>query len=146
MTQVLAELQDMEGAELVDALEQRFVTEIAAVETPLRTFSILRPRNSDDLIRDQNADIHVQNRCKERRTNCNAESIIVPRKVGGVPNSQIRRGQDLFRTFDSQRIDVDPMQIRSTHAPGNEIRKPATHATSNFQTGVTRSRKNARRA
>ena len=53
MTQVLAELQDMEGAELVDALEQRFVTEIAAVETPLRTFSILRPRNSDDLIREE---------------------------------------------------------------------------------------------
>src|SRR4029078_5956128 len=53
MTQVIAELQDLEGAELVDALEQRFVTEVATVETPLRIFSILRPRNSDDLIREE---------------------------------------------------------------------------------------------
>lgn len=53
MTQVLADLQDLEGAELVDALEQRFVTEVATVETPLRNFSILRPRNSDDLIREE---------------------------------------------------------------------------------------------
>lgn len=53
MTQVLAELQDLEGAELVDALQQRFVTEIATVETALHTFSILRPRNSDDLIREE---------------------------------------------------------------------------------------------
>lgn len=53
MTQVLAELQDLEGAELVDALEQRFVTEVATVELPMRTFSILRPRNSDDLIREE---------------------------------------------------------------------------------------------
>jgi len=53
MTQVLAELQDLEGAELTDALEQRFTTEVATVETPVRTFSILRPRNSDDLIREE---------------------------------------------------------------------------------------------
>ena len=53
MTQVIAELQDLEGAELTDALEQRFTTEVATVETPMRTFSILRPRNSDDLIREE---------------------------------------------------------------------------------------------
>jgi len=53
MTQVLTELADLEGAELVDALEARFVTEIASVETESRTFSILRPRNSDDLIREE---------------------------------------------------------------------------------------------
>jgi predicted nicotinamide N-methyase len=53
MTQVLTELADLEGAELVDALENRFVTEIATVDTEARTFSILRPRNSDDLIREE---------------------------------------------------------------------------------------------
>lgn len=53
MTEVLTELEDLEGAELVDALEHRFVTEIATVETGSRTFSILRPRNSDDLIREE---------------------------------------------------------------------------------------------
>jgi len=53
MTEVLTELADLEGAELVDALENRFVTEIASVETKSRTFSILRPRNSDDLIREE---------------------------------------------------------------------------------------------
>jgi len=53
MTQVLADLADLEGAELVEALEQRFVTEVATVETRLRAFSILRPRNSDDLIREE---------------------------------------------------------------------------------------------
>ncbi len=53
MTGVLTQLEDLEGEELIDALEHRFVTEVATVEAASRTFSILRPRNSDDLIREE---------------------------------------------------------------------------------------------
>ena len=53
MTQVATDLSELEGAELVDALEHRFVTEVAEVEVGSRAFSILRPRNSDDLIREE---------------------------------------------------------------------------------------------
>ena len=53
MTQVLADLAELEGQELVDALEQRFTTSVAQVDAGSRTFSILRPRNSDDLIREE---------------------------------------------------------------------------------------------
>jgi predicted nicotinamide N-methyase len=53
MTQLLVDLAELHGADLVDALEQRFVTETASVETASRVFSILRPRNSDDLIREE---------------------------------------------------------------------------------------------
>ncbi|HEY0242992.1 MAG TPA: hypothetical protein VGC52_10035, partial [Gemmatimonadaceae bacterium] len=53
MTQVLADLAELEGQELVDALEQRFATSVAEVDVGSRTFSILRPRNSDDLIREE---------------------------------------------------------------------------------------------
>ena len=45
MTQVATDLSELEGAELVDALEHRFVTEVAEVEVGSRAFSILRPRN-----------------------------------------------------------------------------------------------------
>jgi hypothetical protein len=50
---VVAELEDLEGAELVEALEQRFATVVNEVDVGNRTFSILRPRNSDDLIREE---------------------------------------------------------------------------------------------
>ena len=50
---VVAELEDLEGAELVEALENRFATTIDDVYVGDRTFSILRPRNSDDLIREE---------------------------------------------------------------------------------------------
>jgi predicted nicotinamide N-methyase len=50
---VVAELEALEGAELVEALEQRFATVINDVDVGGRTFSILRPRNSDDLIREE---------------------------------------------------------------------------------------------
>ena len=50
---VVAELEDLEGAELVEALQQRFATVINDVDVGDRTFSILRPRNSDDLIREE---------------------------------------------------------------------------------------------
>ena len=53
MTPVAAELEDLEGAELVDALERRFSTVYSDVDIGERTFSILRPRNSDDLIREE---------------------------------------------------------------------------------------------
>ena len=50
---VVAELEDLEGSELVEALQQRFATVINEVDVGDRTFSILRPRNSDDLIREE---------------------------------------------------------------------------------------------
>lgn len=50
---VLTELPDLEGAELVHALETRFDTTTDDVDVGSRTFSILRPRNSDDLIREE---------------------------------------------------------------------------------------------
>jgi predicted nicotinamide N-methyase len=53
MTHLVTDLSELEGAELVDALEHRFATEVAEVEVGSRTFSILRPRNSDDLIREE---------------------------------------------------------------------------------------------
>lgn len=53
MTTPVAELADLEGAELVDALERRFTTIITDVSAGSRTFSILHPRNSDDLIREE---------------------------------------------------------------------------------------------
>jgi predicted nicotinamide N-methyase len=53
MTPVVAELADLEEQELVDALERRFETVVSDVPVGKRTFSILRPRNSDDLIREE---------------------------------------------------------------------------------------------
>ena len=50
---VVAELEDLEGSELVEALEQRFATTVNDVDVGNRTFSILRPKNSDDLIREE---------------------------------------------------------------------------------------------
>lgn len=47
------ELADLDGAELIHALETRFNTVTGDVETGSRTFSILRPSNSDDLIREE---------------------------------------------------------------------------------------------
>jgi len=46
-------LTDLDGAELVDALERRFKTVVSDVEVGSRTLSILRPSNSDDLIREE---------------------------------------------------------------------------------------------
>ncbi|HEX2723998.1 MAG TPA: methyltransferase domain-containing protein [Gemmatimonadaceae bacterium] len=53
MTHAAVELADLTGAELVEALETRFDTSTDDVDTGPRTFSILRPRNSDDLIREE---------------------------------------------------------------------------------------------
>lgn len=53
MSPVIAELTDLSGADLVEALERRFDTSKADVTTGDRTLSILRPRNSDDLIREE---------------------------------------------------------------------------------------------
>ena len=53
MTPVATELADLEGAELVYALETRFDTITGDVEIGSRTISILRPRNSDDLIKEE---------------------------------------------------------------------------------------------
>lgn len=46
-------LEDLAGPRLVSALEQRFDTSVDDVFVGDRTFSILRPRNSDDLIREE---------------------------------------------------------------------------------------------
>jgi predicted nicotinamide N-methyase len=53
VTPVVAELADLTGLPLVDALERRFDTEIATVPIAGQTLEILRPRNSDDLIREE---------------------------------------------------------------------------------------------
>ena len=47
------ELSDLQGADLVAALETRFDTITGDIEIGARTFSILRPRNSDDLIKEE---------------------------------------------------------------------------------------------
>ncbi|MDP9178321.1 MAG: methyltransferase domain-containing protein [Gemmatimonadota bacterium] len=46
-------LEDLSGKRLVAALEKRFDTVIEDVPVADRTFSILRPRKSDDLIREE---------------------------------------------------------------------------------------------
>lgn len=53
MTPVAAKLRDLHGPELVEALERRFDTATDDVTIGTRTFSIIRPRNSDDLIREE---------------------------------------------------------------------------------------------
>jgi predicted nicotinamide N-methyase len=50
---VVAELHNLDGADLVEAIERRFETVVSDVDAGDRTFSILRPRNSDDLIREE---------------------------------------------------------------------------------------------
>lgn len=53
MTINAPDLADLDGDKLVDALERRFKTTIGDVEVGNRTLSILRPSNSDDLIREE---------------------------------------------------------------------------------------------
>ena len=53
MTQVIADLAELEGSELFEALKQRFVTSVAEIYAGSRKFSVLRPKNSDDLIREE---------------------------------------------------------------------------------------------
>lgn len=47
------DLSDLHGNELVDALEERFRTVVNDVTIGDETISILRPKNSDDLIREE---------------------------------------------------------------------------------------------
>ena len=53
MTHTATDLAELDGAELVETLERRFDTVTTDVDIGERTFSILRPRNSDDLIREE---------------------------------------------------------------------------------------------
>lgn len=53
MTPLVAELTDLEGEELDEALKRRFDTTTSDVDIADRVLSILRPRNSDDLIREE---------------------------------------------------------------------------------------------
>ncbi|MEP6905178.1 MAG: methyltransferase domain-containing protein [Gemmatimonadales bacterium] len=53
MTNTAIPLEDLAGARLVSALERRFDTAVSDVEIGGRTFSVIHPRNSDDLIREE---------------------------------------------------------------------------------------------
>jgi predicted nicotinamide N-methyase len=53
MTDTVFPLADLSGAALVAALERRFDTVVDDVAIDERTLSILHPRNSDDLIREE---------------------------------------------------------------------------------------------
>jgi predicted nicotinamide N-methyase len=53
VTGVIRPLEDLAGKSLVAALERRFDTVIEDVPVADRVFSILRPRKSDDLIREE---------------------------------------------------------------------------------------------
>jgi len=50
---VVANLEDLHGANLVTALEQRFTTALSEVTAGGRKIELLHPRNSDDLIREE---------------------------------------------------------------------------------------------
>lgn len=53
MTEILVPLDELSGDDLVAALERRFDTSTDDVNIGERTFTILHPRNSDDLIREE---------------------------------------------------------------------------------------------
>jgi predicted nicotinamide N-methyase len=53
LSPVAAELTELDGQELYDALEHRFTTSLSSVGVASRTLEILHPRNSDDLIREE---------------------------------------------------------------------------------------------
>jgi len=53
VTDAVVPLEQLEGRRLVSALERRFDTAVSDVDIGDRTFSILHPRNSDDLIREE---------------------------------------------------------------------------------------------
>ncbi len=53
MTNTVVPLEALDGERLVSALERRFDTVVSDVDIGGRTFSILHPRNSDDLIREE---------------------------------------------------------------------------------------------
>lgn len=53
MTADVVELAELHGDDLVEALERRFKTVVSDVEVGSRTLSVLRPSNSDDLIREE---------------------------------------------------------------------------------------------
>lgn len=53
MTAPTTDLADLEGEALIEALEKQFKTVTGDVDVGNRTLSILRPSNSDDLIREE---------------------------------------------------------------------------------------------
>lgn len=117
MTPVTAELNDLYGPELVQALEQRFDTSVAEVSAGNRTLSILRPRNSDDLIREEDfvkderlpywADIwpastvlatHLVNLGGKRRDTKRRRGLELGCGVGLVTTAAIIAGYDMMST------------------------------------------------
>lgn len=141
MTQVLTELQDLEGAELVDALETRFTTEIAAVEAGSHAFSILRPRNSDDLIREEDfvkderlpywADIwpsstilaaHLVSLAESRRPRMAGKGLELGCGVGLVTMAAMIAGYDMLATD----YYTDALAFTRANAWRNLGREPKT--------------------
>lgn len=53
MSPAVAGLEDLHGAKLVDTLERRFTTALTDVPVGSRTIELLHPRNSDDLITEE---------------------------------------------------------------------------------------------
>jgi len=141
VTQVLTELQDLEGAELVDALETRFTTEIAAVEAGSHAFSILRPRNSDDLIREEDfvkderlpywADIwpsstilaaHLVSLAESRRPRMAGKGLELGCGVGLVTMAAMIAGYDMLATD----YYTDALAFTRANAWRNLGREPKT--------------------
>jgi predicted nicotinamide N-methyase len=117
MTPLIAELSDLEGAELVDALERRFETVVSDVDAGDRTFSLLRPRNSDDLIREEDfvkderlpywADIwpsstilaaHLVNLSKKPNRRVSASGLELGCGLGLVTSAAMIAGYDMLAT------------------------------------------------
>lgn len=88
MTDTLVPLDTLSGARLVAALERRFDTVVDDIEVGERTFSILRPRNSDDLIREEDF----------------VEDERLPYWADIWPASTILAGQILRRPGDGRRL------------------------------------------
>lgn len=117
MTVLPTELTALEGAELVDALEERFDTVTGDVDVGSHTFSILRPRNSDDLIREEDfvrderlpywADIwpsstilaeHLVSRAGKRRSSSTRKGLELGCGVGIVTAAAMIAGYDMTAT------------------------------------------------
>ena len=88
MTDTLIPLESLSGARLVTALERRFDTVIDDIEVGNRTFTMLRPRNSDDLIREEDF----------------VEDERLPYWADIWPASTILAGQILGRPGDGRRL------------------------------------------
>jgi ETFB lysine methyltransferase len=88
MTDTLVTLENLSGFDLVTALERRFDTVIDDLDVGDRTFSILRPRNTDDLIKEEDF----------------VEDERLPYWADIWPSSTILAGQILSRPAKNKRL------------------------------------------